>query len=42
MRREAMNARVMKNAVNTATMKADRIIKATERNTGMTGRGLQK
>jgi hypothetical protein len=38
MRREAMNARIMKNAVNIATMKADRIIKATERNTGMTVR----
>ena len=38
MRREAMNARIMKNAVNTATMKADRIIKTTERNTGMTVR----
>ena len=32
------DARIMKNAVNTATMKADRIIKTTERNTGMTVR----
>ena len=38
MHREAMSVRIMKNAVNTATMKADRIIKTTERNTGMTVR----
>lgn len=38
MHREAMSVRIMKNVVNTATMKADRIIKTTERNTGMTVR----
>ena len=38
MHREAMNVRIMRNVVNTATMKADRIIKTTERNTGMTVR----